>query len=461
MDFNGRKVLVIGLAISGTAAVDLLLNRGAEVDGYDYKDTRELQERMAGVASRGARMFTGDNWPPFGEKVYELAVVSPGVPLDAPIVLAALAGGVRVIGELELAYLAKDPRVEIYAITGTNGKTTTTSLLEHIFRKSGRQAIAGGNIGVALSQLVQAFPKGLIVTEASSFQLDTIQSFHAHISGIINITPDHLDRHKNMMNYIKAKAQIFVNQDEQDFLVLNFEDKVVREMANYARSNIVYFSTERVLNRGVYVRDGVVTFTYGDQQQQICPVKELSLRGKHNLENILCAVGISCLAGLEPESIGAALRDFPGVRHRLEEIALFEGILYINDSKGTNPDSTIKALESFEQPVVLIAGGRDKGSDFSKLSRLIASNVKALVLLGEAREKIKQAVLDEGFKEIYEVSDLIEAVARSRELANSGEVVLLSPACASWDMFRSYEERGDLFREEVMKMITASPSGVR
>lgn len=461
VDLTGKKILVIGLAVSGTAAVDLLLNYGAEVYAYDMKNPAELHQLTAGVEQRGARIYAGGERPPVAAGVYDFAVISPGIPEETPLVQELVRNGIRIIGELELAYLAKSAGVEILAVTGTNGKTTTTALLEHIFRKAGRPAVAGGNIGVALSQLVQSFAEGVIVAETSSFQLDAIERFRAHIAGIINITPDHLDRHKNMTNYVRAKAHIFVNQDENDYLVLNFEDKAVRELANYARAGTCYFSTERILNKGVYVRSGMIVFAGGNQVLEICPVRALSLRGKHNLENILCAVGMSCLAGLDPVLIGEALRDFPGVRHRLEEIALYDGVLYINDSKGTNPDSTIKALDAFEQPIVLIAGGRDKGSDFTSLAKLIASRAKALVLLGEARDKIRAAVEEENFRDIYEAADLAEAVARARELARSGDVVLLSPACASWDMFRNYEERGDLFREQVMKFITTAPNGAR
>lgn len=459
MDFTNQRILVVGLGISGTAAVELLLNRGARVYAYDAKPYNDVENQVKNVESRGALIFNSDEWPPLGPAAYDLAVVSPGVPEESPLVLAIRATGIRLIGELELAYMAKTEEVEILAVTGTNGKTTTTALLEHIYRKCGQAAVAGGNIGVALSQLVQSFARGTIIAETSSFQLDAIESFHAHIAGIINITPDHLDRHKTMNNYIRAKAHVFVNQDESDYLVLNFEDKAVREMANYSRSNAVYFSTERTLNRGVFIRSGVIVFSCGNRVLELCPVRELSLRGKHNLENVLCAVGMSCLAGLNPELIGQALKDFPGVRHRLEEIAMCEGVLYINDSKGTNPDSTIRALEAFEQPLILIAGGRDKGSDFSGLARLIASRAKALVLLGEAREKIRAAVASENFKEIYEAADLAEAVERARDLACCGDVVLLSPACASWDMFRNYEERGDLFREQVMNMLAPASDG--
>lgn len=454
MDFTDKKVLVVGLAISGTAAMDLLLNRGAEVHAYDSKNPDEIRVRLDGLVKRGAKIFGSELWPDVTGENYDFAVISPGVPLDSPIIEKIVQNGTKIIGELELAYLAKKSNVEIYAVTGTNGKTTTTALLEHIFKRAGRNAVAGGNIGVALSHLVQVFEDGVIVTETSSFQLDTTDKFHAHIAGIINITPDHLDRHKSMINYIRAKAQIFVNQDPSDYLVLNFEDKVVREMANYTRSNPVFFSTERVLNKGIYVRDGIITFVYEGQNLEICAVQELSLRGKHNLENVLCAVGISCLAGLEPELIKQALQDFPGVKHRMEEITLSDGILYINDSKGTNPESTMRALDAFEQPIILIAGGRDKGSDFGRLSKIISVRVKALVLLGEAREKIKNAVQEQGYKEIYEVSDLEQAVSTAYSLARTGDVVLLSPACASWDMFKSYEERGDLFRDLVMKKIS-------
>jgi len=452
MSFSGKRILVIGLARSGIAAIMALHKRGAVLTAYDGKNKELIEAEIKKLKEIEVAVFAGVN-PPLAELDLDMIVVSPGVPLDIVVIQDAYALGIPVIGELELAYQLKSNQVEMYAITGTNGKTTSTALLHDIMEKDGRNTAAGGNIGVALCNLVDAMDEGVIAVEISSFQLETAVNFRPHICAILNITPDHLDRHKTMEEYIKIKGKIFRRQTGDDYLILNYEDERVRGFKSSAISQVVYFSTERILEKGVFIDKNSIYIAWNGKVELISSLQDTLLRGKHNLENILGAVAMAWMAGVRGEVIHESLSTFKGVRHRLEEVAEHRGVLYINDSKGTNPDSTIKALEAFDQPIVLIAGGRPKGGSYADVARLMASKVKELVLVGEAKELIKSAVMDYGFRNIHEVEDFTSAVSKASELAVTGDVVLLSPACASWDMFPSYEHRGDLFCELVTKKI--------
>lgn len=443
MKFNGKKVLIIGMARSGRAAARILVKRGAIVTIADRKGRNELSE-LDKLEENNITIFAGA-YPPVARGSYDLIIVSPGVPLDIEPVETARKSAIPVIGELELAYLIAPDNVEMYAITGTNGKTTTTALLQDILVREGREAVAGGNIGNPLTAVVDNMQAGVISVEVSSFQLETIIHFKPHISCILNITPDHLDRHKTMDAYINAKAKIFANQNKNDYAILNYEDVSIRNLAEKCPASIIFFSTDRYLEQGISIKNGNIHISWKNEQIEICGVEEAKLRGKHNLENMLCASGMAWAAGVRPQVIKESLQNFPGVRHRMEEVGIYDDVMYINDSKATNPDSAIKALDSFEQPIVLIAGGRNKGSDFADLANVIKSKVRELILVGEASDEIKRAVMDVGFKNIHEVKGFSKAVCAAREMAQPGEVVLLSPACASWDMFDSYEQRGDLF----------------
>jgi len=444
----GKKVLVAGMARSGLAATRLLLRHGAAVTVYDRKETAELEAEIKSLPPDVGTVLGSNGKVDPG--VFDLVVTSPGIPLDSPLLAESIQAGVPVISEIELAYRLKPPGVDFLAVTGTNGKTTTTALIADILRTSGIPSAAAGNIGIPLTQAIEELAAGMIAVECSSFQLETIESFHPRCSGVINITPDHLDRHRTMENYAEIKSRIFMNQDPDEYTVLNHMDPWIAKFKPPCRT--LYFSADRVLERGVWIEDGKITASLEGRREVICGVSEVKLRGRHNLENILCAVGMTRAVGIPPEAIREALVAFAGVRHRLQEVRTLNGVLYVNDSKGTNPESTIKALESFSEPIILIAGGRSKGGDFDKLAHLIAKKVKALVLLGEARSIIRQTVEDAGFKEIVEVDSIEEAVLAAHRIAQPGEVVLLSPACASWDMFRDYEERGDLFCRAVMAL---------
>ena len=451
MNFADKNILVIGLARSGLAALASLHKRGACLTAYDARTEAELGVCVAELRALGITVFSGV-FPPVSHEL-DLLVVSPGVPLEIEPLQTALRLGIEVISELELAWRIKTPYLEMLAVTGTNGKTTTTTLLEQILLEDGRQAASGGNIGIPLCSQVEQMPEGYIAVEASSFQLETANTFSPHIAAILNITPDHLDRHKTMQGYAGAKAKVFARQTADDFLILNYEDELLRQMGSQAASRIVYFSAERPLEEGVFVSGSLMQIKWQGECVDLLPVAQLRLRGKHNLENVLCAAAMAYLDGVNPRIIANVLRNFSGVRHRLEEVACYNDVLYINDSKGTNPDSTIKALNAFERPIILIAGGRPKGGSYRQVAEEISRKVKELVLLGEAREMIKSAVMESGFGNIHEVEDFSAAVYTAHQLARPGDVVLLSPACASWDMFLSYEHRGDQFCQIVNDII--------
>ncbi|NLB87887.1 MAG: UDP-N-acetylmuramoyl-L-alanine--D-glutamate ligase, partial [Syntrophomonadaceae bacterium] len=360
MNFSGKKVLVIGMARSGVAAAQVLSKKGALVTASDIKTPDLMQDTIEQLMRSKIEVWAG-SYPEIKKESFDLVVVSPGVPLDIEPVQRAYNLDLPVIGEVELAYLLKKPQLEMYGITGTNGKTTTTALLKEILVRDGQKSASGGNIGTPLTFLVDSMDEGVIAVEVSSFQLETVKEFKPHICSILNITPDHLDRHKTMEAYIQAKTKIFVNQDADDFTILNYEDEVLRSCSALTKAKTIFFSTDRVLDEGVFVKDGFISARINNKTIDICNVSEVSLRGKHNLENILCATAMALAANVKPENIASVLKTFKGVRHRMEEVLIHNGVTYINDSKATNPESAIKALESFDQPIILIAGGRNKG----------------------------------------------------------------------------------------------------
>ncbi|NLW91580.1 MAG: UDP-N-acetylmuramoyl-L-alanine--D-glutamate ligase [Syntrophomonadaceae bacterium] len=453
MMFEGKKVLVTGIARSGLAAARVLVKRGAKVTICDRKNMEQLAEELLNdLNNLGIEIYAGE-YPAVSKQKFDLVIASPGIPADVEPFVQARVAGTPVIGELELAYAIKGPEVEIIAVTGTNGKTTTVSLLHCIMEAAGINSSVGGNIGVPLSAVVDQMNAGVIAVEVSSFQLESIRDFRPHICGILNITPDHLDRHKTLESYQEVKGRIFANQQADDFAILNFEDPLVRGFAEYCPAQVVFFSVEQPLEQGISVYQGMICASGPAGIQEICPVSSLQLRGKHNLENVLCAVGMAWSAGIHSTVIASALASFSGVRHRMEEAGVKNGIMFVNDSKATNPDSAIKALQSFEQDLILIAGGRNKGSNFLVLANYVKEYAKAVVLLGEARDEINQALKEVGFSgPVLVVNDLGEAVKEAAQIAKNGDVVLLSPACASWDQFDNYEQRGDLFCELVKSL---------
>lgn len=451
MELNGRRVLVVGAGKSGLAAANFLARKGAHTTVTDVKGADELDGRLSGLDERVALAL--GSYPDVTRETWDLVIVSPGVPADIPPLVQARAAGVEVIGELELAW--RFARAPVVAVTGTNGKTTTTALIGEIFRTAGRRTLVAGNIGTPFSTAVEDFgSEDVIVLEVSSFQLEAAPTFRPHVALVLNITPDHLDRHGSMEAYIAAKARIFANQGPDDRTILNADDPPTAALAARCPGQVIFFSRRHRLDQGIFVHRGEIVVNGGDPDglQAVCPVDALRIPGAHNLENALAAVGAAWAMGVPVPAIARGLQAFQGVPHRLELVGVVGGVRYINDSKGTNPDASIKALEAFTEPIVLIAGGRNKGNDFRPFAARFRDKVRALVVLGEAADEIARAAAEAGLREIRSAPDLPSAVRAAANLARPGDIVLLSPACASWDMFRNYEERGDLFRMVVKEM---------
>jgi UDP-N-acetylmuramoylalanine--D-glutamate ligase len=445
MELNSKRVLVVGLGKSGVASALFLKSRGARVTVSDSKPEAELRDEILLLLEQGITVETGGH----GDRTFrgqDLIVVSPGVPFDAPQLVQARNLGEPVIGEIELA--ARFLSGPIVAITGANGKTTTTSLAGDIIAAGKFSTLVGGNIGTpAISFVGQAGPATWTVLEVSSFQLETIVEFRPRIAVILNITPDHLDRHKTFANYVNAKARIFENQLADDFTLLNADDSTTAELSGRTHARLFWFSRMKEVDRGAFVRGTHIYFRDGQSELEIMPLAEVPLKGAHNLENVLAGASIGSLVGCSPEQIRHAVRTFKAVEHRLEFVARVAGVDYYNDSKATNVDATVKALESFPANILLILGGKDKGSDYSVLNELLRQRVKRVYTIGAAAAKIESQI--QGSAEIDHAETLENAVRRASESAAAGDVVLLAPACASFDQFQSYEHRGRVFKETV------------
>lgn len=454
-----KKILVIGAGRSGLAVAKLLINRGREVV---LTDTRSA-EAVAGDFPPGFQSFIdeGKLETIFGSQVdsaivaeLDFLVVSPGVPLTIPVVAAAEKAGVPVYSEVELAYqLAQTPFI---AITGTNGKTTTTVLTGEIFAAAGRKTYTVGNIGDPIAAHVEeAGPQDIFVAEVSSFQLETTATFKPQGAAILNISPDHLDRHGTLENYIAAKARIFAGQDAGDFLVLNADDEAVMAMGENAAARRILFSLSRPVTTGAYLKDGVITIAEDGAEQPVCGVDEVFIKGDHNLANALAAVCLTYFAGVEAGVIAQVLGSFKGVAHRQEYVASVAGVDYINDSKGTNTNATITALRAMTKPVILIAGGYDKQEDYTLMMEVAKPLVKQLILLGATAPDLARAAAQAGIENVVTVTDIQKAVQTAANHADEGDVVLLSPACASWGMFKNYEVRGQAFKDAVLALAPA------
>ena len=445
MDLANKRVLVVGLGKSGVASALFLQARGAHVTVSDAKPQEQLGEDIPVLLDHGIAVETGGH----GERTFrgqDLIVVSPGVPADSAPLVQARALGEPVIGEIELAsqFLPRN----IVAITGSNGKTTTTTLAGEIVAAGGFPTVVGGNIGTpAISLVERAKADTVVVLEVSSFQLETIQTFRPKVAVVLNITPDHLDRHRTFEAYTNAKARIFENQQAEDFAVLNADDPTCAGLASRTRAQVFWFSNKKKeVKQGACVSDGRVLFRDAKGQHEIMLASEIPLKGGHNVENVLAAVCVGALMGCEPASIGQAVRGFKAVEHRLEYVATIRGVDYYNDSKATNVDATIKALESFPANVHLILGGKDKDSDYTQLNELLRQRVKRVYTIGAAAEKIESQIKG---VEIDHSETLETALRRAAATAAAGDIVLLAPACASFDQFRNYEHRGRVFKEAV------------
>lgn len=445
----GDAILIIGAARSGVASAEYLLSIGKQIVISDMNT--KLAEDVETQLGHASVSYVWGKQPDVAALQPELIVMSPGVPLSIPPVVKARELGIPVISEPELAFRYSD--VPFVAITGTNGKTTTTTLTAFLLEKEGRKVVAGGNIGLPLiSQCPQMSANDIVVAEMSSFQLESVDSFCPKVAVVMNLTPDHLDRHKTMEAYAAAKANIFKNQGPEDYLLLNKDDAIVAAMAAGAKSHVYYFSQQEILDEGIWLEDGNLAYRLDKNgaPQVLIPAAEIGIVGSHNWQNAMAASLAALLMGQQPEIIAERLRAFKGVAHRMEPVATIDGVLYVNDSKGTNPDSTEKALGSYgKRPIVLIAGGRNKGSDMAVLAPLMRAHCRGVVLVGEATGDFIDAFARTGYTDYVCADSFEDAVAKAREMAQSGDVVLLSPACASWDMFDNFEQRGDLFKELV------------
>lgn len=441
--YKDKRVLVCGMAKSGISAAELLNTLGAKVTLQDTK-TREAVMEPQRLEQQGISLYLGKN-PDEIVAVQDLIVLSPGIPCDLPFILLAEEKGIPVISEVELAYtLTPCP---VTAITGTNGKTTTTTLVGEIMQAVKPKTVVVGNIGVSYSgEVPKLTEEDWVVAEISSFQMEKAQTFCPHISAVLNISPDHLNRHKTMENYIAMKERVFMNQKATDFCILNYSDEVCRQMAEKTKAKVFFFSSQEALNEGIYLAGDDIVVRWNGINEILISVHDLKILGVHNYENVMAAAAMSIVAGVPLNTIRRILASFGGVAHRIEYVATVEGVSYYNDSKGTNTDAAIRAVLAMKDPIVLIGGGYDKGVCFDDWTKLFAGRVKHLVLIGVTAKQIQASAEKFGFHETSICETFEDAVLLSREKAVKGDCVLLSPACASWGMFDNYEQRGDLFK---------------
>lgn len=451
MDLQNKKILVVGAGISGNAAAKLAKKMGAEVVLSDSKDEKKLDFDITDVKAAGVKTIFGPQDESLLDGV-DLLIISPAVPVRIPLVQAAYKHNIEVISEVEFAWrLAEAP---VLAVTGTNGKTTTVTLLGLLMETAYDKVGVGGNIGYPLcEEVLKAGKEGCTVAEISSYQMEASAEFHPHIAAVLNVTPDHVVRHGSLEVYQQMKEKLFAHQTADDFLVLNYDDEKTRSMAKRAKSKICYFSRLKELAEGAYLRqDGMLVISWNGECNELIPASELKIKGGHNIENALAASAAAYLGGAEITKIRQVLREFPGVEHRIEPVKEVNKVMYYNDSKATNTDSAIKALESFSDHIILIAGGDDKMTDLTDFMTLVKERCDELILVGNAAARFKEAALNIGIRQeqIHEAGYSMEkAVDIAHEIAKVPQIVLLSPACASFDMFKGFEERGRIFKELV------------
>lgn len=448
MKLPQSKVLVIGLGKSGVAAAEKLNSLGATVIATDSSTGAEIKKAALSLKNRGIKIYLGEHDCSLLNEI-DLIVVSPGIPIRTPILKEAKKRKVLIWSEVELAYRLTDSK--IIGITGTNGKTTTTTLIGSILKQGGYAVIVAGNIGFPLVKAIdEATRETTIVTELSSFQLETIVEFHPFISVLLNITEDHLDWHTDFKDYAEAKARIFLNQTTDDYAVINYDDEVVRNVSSKVRANLVPLSKRVRLANGIYLKDSKIIAGFkGDLE--ICRAEELKIKGEHNLDNAMASVGAALVAGVDKDDIRKALVAFEGLKHRIEFVATVGDVAFYNDSKATNPDATVKALTAFDSPIILLLGGRSKGNSFEPIAKVIDEKVRKVVVFGESEKEIKETLKNHSV-EILSVRDLKEAVEVAYAQTQPEDVVLLSPACASFDMFSNYKERGEVFKRAVLAL---------
>ncbi len=443
------NVLVVGLGVSGIACIKGLSKTGANIYAFDDSNEEKLRDRLKEVEDIEVEYFFGNeeiNKIKFGNLDY--AIKSPGIKYETPIIEKLVKNNIEVISDIEAAYRVTNS--PIVSITGTNGKTTTTTLIGEMVRESKKTYKVTGNIGFGIYyDALTAKEEEILVAEVSSFQLAGTSKYKPHISVLTNITPDHLDYHHTVENYIEAKFKNVINQDENDYAILNYEDETIRNHSDKIKAKKIFFSSERILEDGIYSENGQMFYRTGNNKLSIINTKDIFIPGKHNLENAMAACGAAIALGIDVMVISKVLREFKGVEHRLEFTGEYKKVKFYNDSKGTNPDASIKAIQGIEKPIILIAGGYDKKSSYDDFIKAFDNKVKALILLGQTAEDIQKCALKYGFENIYRVETMDEAVKKSFELAEEGDNVVLSPACASWGMYPNYEVRGRDFKERV------------
>lgn len=446
-----QKIIVAGSGKSGIAAAAMILDTGNEVLLYDSNEELDKEELMARAGNKeGLSILLGELHQE-DLKGISLCVISPGIPLDAPFVSILKENEIPIWSEIQLA--CRFAKGRLAAITGTNGKTTTTALTGEILNAFYEEVFVVGNIGTPFTgEALKTTENSVTVAEISSFQLETITDFKPNVSAILNITPDHLNRHKTMDCYIEVKKSIAGNQTEEDSCILNFDDPVLREFGKNQRARTVYFSSSQILSEGYCMDGDMIIRNHEGRRFPIADIHELNLLGRHNYENVMAAAAVAAELGVPLEVIQAVIKEFKAVEHRIEYVAEKGGVKYYNDSKGTNPDAAIQAVKAMPGPTVLIAGGYDKNSEYDEWIRSFEGRVKCMVLLGQTREKIAECAARHGFANVMYAEDMQEAVRVCASYANSGDYVLLSPACASWGMFKDYEERGRIFKECVLSL---------
>jgi len=447
LNIKGKRITVVGLARTGVAVANLLTELGCKVTVSDVKDPFQLKENISKLKGDVALDLNHHTEKFFLEA--DLIVVSPGVRMDIPPLVKAREKGLRIISEIELVFLLSP--VPFIAITGTNGKSTTTSLIGEMLKRCKKKFILGGNIGYPLAEeMLESKDKDFIVAEISTFQLEGISEFKPFIGIILNISPDHLDRHRDYREYIALKKRLYMNQEESDYLILNYDDPLLMGLKSEVPSKVVFFSKKIMPERGIYIDRKEIYWNDSNKKRKIGQLGDLGELGRRNIENVLASLATGLILNLNREEMLRSIRVFPGLPHRLEFVRDIDGVKFINDSKGTNVGAVIKSLNSFSEPIILIAGGKDKGSDYRPLKRYIKGKVKSVIIFGEAKDKIKEVL--NGECEVNLVENLQDAVKKSFKMAVSGDVVLLSPACASFDMFRDFEDRGNQFKEIVRRI---------
>ena len=451
---NSNRLLIAGTGKSGIAAAKMALSMGAEVLLYNSNEKTDREAVLSAFPENAkVELLCGALYAGHVRGI-SVAVVSPGIPLDSDFIRVLDKERIPVIGELELAYQAS--RGKVCAVTGTNGKTTTTTMVGEIMKKISDHVHVAGNIGIPFSEeALLTTDASICVLEVSSFMLESIARFHPAVSAILNITPDHLDRHKTMENYVRCKEAITFNQTEDDWVVLNYDDELLRNFgkSRKLRPHVIWFSSRtEPEGEAVYLRDGIITVKTPDEQFPLLDTKDMKVIGRHNFENACAAAAIGLKMGVKPETVAEALENFRAVEHRIEFVRERCGVRYFNDSKGTNPDAAIQALNAMPGPTLLIGGGYDKNSSFDEWVKLFPGKVKYLILLGQTKDRIAACCREYGFTDIMVAQDMEEAVRICASYADEGDYVLLSPACASWGMFKNFEERGRLFKKYVREL---------